>query len=471
MIMRSIIAIVQSFRAALAAMLASTLILAGCALTDSTLLTDREKEGGCIGGAGVYYLPRSVFSIEVKLDELGQPAIDVKRFAEADRTRAYCLDFLLSASAEETIIVEKTEKGLLSKVSSRSDDKSGAIAKNLIDAVFEAAKLGSGGGARSLRPGPARHAVIPPFKAEYDPLNPGQAAMVNAELRTRGLCLVLWDAALGNANSVHEYCDNPLRNTTREKAMAGAVFHEEATPLPRQTRGLVYRPRLPYNYFLFERRGHQWALRKTVTVLIENRSPVVALGVDRAMFAKRETTIEFHDGALHEIKIDKGSELAGAVEIPLQIANGVAALPGNIVKLQIDNTNKRANLIAAQQRLLEAQRAYDADLARARGGATSALPGTLPSVAAGVPPPIPDADVRRGRAPTPGAAAEPVLTPGKSVAAPQTPLPRAAPPAGQCRASCGARANCDAYCSCYETCRASRSDAETCDASCKPILR
>ncbi len=470
--------------------------LAGCAMTDSTLLLDREKDGGCVGGAGVYYLPRSVFSIEVQQDEVGQPIVDVKRFAEADRTRGYCLDFLLSASAEESIIVEKTEKGLLAKISSRSDDKSGAIAKNLIDTVFEAAKLGPGG-ARSLRPGPAKYTVVPPFRAEYDPLNPGQAAMINAELKKRGLCLVIWDAAITNAGSMQEYCDNPLARTTREKAMSSASLHEEASAAPRQSRGLVYRPRLPYNYFLFEKRAAKWALRKTVTVAIENRSPVVALGVDRAMFAKRETTIEFLDGVLNEIKIDKGSELAGAVEIPLQIANGVAALPANIVQLKIDTTNKRANLIAAQERLLAAQRAYDTDVARIRGGgapggvggagAPATNNGLLPDAVA-QPPPLPplaalpapaaadelplEQDVRRGRAPTP--AAKPVQpAPAKSVVAPQTPLPRAPPPllAGQCRPACGPRPNCEAYCSCYEACRSSQADAETCDASCKPIMR
>jgi hypothetical protein len=153
-------------------------------------------------------------------------------------------------------------------------------------------------------------------------------------------------------------------------------------------------------------------------------------------------------------------------------------LPGNIVQLKVDTTNKRANLIAAQERLLAAQRAYDADVAKIRGVPVAAGNGLLPDASAGPPPAIPGApplseqDVRRGRAPTPAApaAAEPV-PPAKTVVAPQTPVPRPPLQPGQCRPTCGPKPNCEAYCSCYETCRSSQADAETCDASCKPILR
>ena len=404
---------------------AAALGVGACAMSESTLLAEREKTGGCHGGAGVYHLSRTRFVAALKDGDF-----TITRAAEADRDRAYCLDFLLSGTAEESVIVQKSPEGLLQKVSSRSDDKSAQILKNLADTVLTIAR---GQGARAAG---AAKAEAPAFTVEFDPLNPAEVALINTKLTQHKFCLMLWQVDQAGMRHPSDYCHDPLGGNTRELALNKIGVQAERGPLPPGTRGLFYRPRLPYQFFLFERRGNDWALMRTAIEEIENRSPVVAIGIDRAFFAKRSTSILFNNGVLTSIEIEKGSELAGAVEVPLHIVNGIAALPAQIVQLKIDNTNRRANLISAQEKLLSAQRAYNADLARING--------------------TPQRSARLGDQTGNGGSIGPSKAMSPAPGVPGGPLAATEPP--QCKAD-------DRMCQCIALCL-TRIDSATCKQSC-----
>jgi hypothetical protein len=103
----------------------------------------------------------------------------------------------------------------------------------------------------------------------------------------------------------------------------------------------------------------------------------------------RVTDLEFSDGVLTNISVKKPSEIAAFVEIPLAIANAVAALPGLVVKLKINDANNRERLIRAQSELIMVRRQHNdalAALLQKSGG--NPLPG------------ITDAPGRSGGTPT-----------------------------------------------------------------------
>ena len=127
-------------------------------------------------------------------------------------------------------------------------------------------------------------------------------------------------------------------------------------------RGVLYRPRVPYNYYLFVRhleRGQvRWKLRRTATLLLENRSPIISVGVDRSFFASRRTALLFDDGVLKNVCIYKSSELEEVATIPLAIAENLVKLPSHVLQLRLENTNNFKQLVDTQNRLIAAQRAH-----------------------------------------------------------------------------------------------------------------
>lgn len=502
---------------------AAVAFLGGCAVTESTLI-DASSPRACDSDAGSYYLSKTVFEVLVTsdvdtnknldpkkhrptLDGTGSAAkptpetayktteplasdkmlISVNSRVVADRSRGYCLDFLASPTAEEAIHVDRDNNGVLAKITTDSKDRSADILKNIIKTVLIAGASDDMDGSRfradetDLKP---RLGQV--FKAAYDPLNLDQANLINQTLRQHGFCLVIEDQSFDHhVHSIQDYCDNPLGHHSREKALDKSAGYVGDGPMVQHVRGVLYRPRVAYNYYLFVKRGNAWKLRKSVTVNLENRAPVLALQIDRAFFTNRKTAMTFDQGALLNVRVEKGSELAGFVEVPLTLAQGIAALPANIVKVKIDVTNQRSTLIKAQDDLLKAQRDYNADVLRLQA-AQGAPPGTPRNDSAYVPaggviafpqktathtapaaepPPPPIAGMRSD----PGTRTE---TGARSTAAP--------PPDARCQAPCLQRGfsapSCQRYCGCYSQCQvasgtpSAQQQSSTCVRYCEGFL-
>jgi hypothetical protein len=347
---------------------------ASCSMSSSTLV-DSKAQVGCHSDAGSYFLAKSLLKVKVREltadDEASKKAgyyiESVKQEVQPDRRYPYCLDYLASSSSNDTFLVKKTaDKSLIKKITSSADDQSQQIASTLIDAAFigisqnPAFNRNLAQATRASFGGPRIASDNLRFEADYDPFNVHQAAVINDSLNDFGFCLVLEDQTFDSRHAgIDDYCDHPLKYSSREAGLtkAGSGGDHYGLPPKAYTDGLFYRPRLPYNYLLFAKTNRQlpggWKLRGTTTIYLENKAPIFAINIDRTFFAKRETTLDFDDGALRDIKIEKGSELVGVVSIPLQIAQSIAALPANIIQVRINNTNNQGKLIEAQTALIK----------------------------------------------------------------------------------------------------------------------
>lgn len=360
----------------------AALAVSGCSMASSTQLLDAESEP-CRSTVGGYYLSKSYLEVKVahnKADKSGPIFEGINVVPKADRAQGYCLDFLASPTSHDTFVVAKNNEFLLEKITSRADDQSLAIANNIIQTVFKA--LEAQAGFRGDRPETVRA-----FTGEYDPFDEAQTALVNDGLKDTGFCLILENPAKGPPIDVESYCNNPFRYARREAALVASANYTGGGKFVNYTRGILYRPRLPYTLYLFRNRRADlglpgdWRLWQSETVYLENISPILSVGVDRTYFANRSTTLLFASGVLQDIRIDKGSELASVSEIPLTIASSIAKLPANIVQAKIDVTNKRQGLIAAQDQLLKQEEALAksrAALRAARGLPESGGPQSLP---------------------------------------------------------------------------------------------
>jgi hypothetical protein len=114
---------------------------------------------------------------------------------------------------------------------------------------------------------------------------------------------------------------------------------------------------------------------QSTTVQLENMSPVISLGITRAMFAGKRVNFIFEAGALKTVCLSKTSELQGFVEIPLAISKAIVAVPESIVSVQIGRLSDQRNLIQAQQKLYNFQQAYLQTLAGQQPGSAGSVPG------------------------------------------------------------------------------------------------
>ncbi len=358
--------------------------LAGCAMVGSTQISEFRSEVSCREDAGAYFLSKGVIRVRVTPPEgesREQPSGNlvlnaVEVHAVPDRRHGYCLNFRTSPVHNERLTVRKT-KGILQEISSFAEDKTPEIANTLVETVFAGLS-----GDRSFRTRAVGGIFVQPFKADFDPFDEMETAVLNDSLNDLGFCLLLqeadWVIDMGYFK-VGEYCENPLgflakyrgakrtSSRSRENAILASQYYRRAPTISPvdSSLGILYRPRLNYTLMVYVKSNinakyvspmHEgevrWNLRKQKAVPLENKSPILAIGVDRTFFATRKTVLKFNAGALVDVDIEKGSELAGFVKIPLTVADAIIKLPTAIFKVRIDNTKNRAELIETQTELI-----------------------------------------------------------------------------------------------------------------------
>ncbi len=163
----------------------------------------------------------------------------------------------------------------------------------------------------------------------------------------------------GEKSHYGRYCSSPMKFVEREGLETDSLIEAPPVAAAHQARGLFYRPRRPYSYYVLSRQNRHvqglWKLAHTATVSLENRSPILLVGADRTFFARRRTKLTFDSGALSDVEIDKTSELLGMVEVPLYLAQNIAAVPSALIKVDIDQTVAQTQIIGAELAIIQKQ--------------------------------------------------------------------------------------------------------------------
>ena len=341
--------------------------LAGCSMAQSSLIgRPYERSGlGCSSSGGAYYLSKTNFRVRVdrvtKGAEIKNVLADFKVQRRADRDHGYCLDYLASSTADEKFNVKLTDNHLLKFMSSEAVDQSGYIIKSLAGAAFKVIELSLARGARGAADAVETRAIV--FEGEWDPTNRVQSAVVNAALARAGYCIVVEGLTFDtHRHSITDYCNDPQSALGHIKPTAES-FEGKPVKAPKELgRGVFYRPRVPYRVLMFTNpRPHQkakWQLAQISTHTIENTQPIVSVGVDRTFFAARRTTLVFDEGHLRNVCVHKTSELLEVSSIPLEIAKGIVAIPGNVIQLKLESTNNDKRIIDAEHQLIKIQESH-----------------------------------------------------------------------------------------------------------------
>ena len=223
------------------------------------------------------------------------------------------------------------------------------------------------------------------LNVDFDPTDPFEAAMFNHGLVDYDHCALLSDGKV-DLKDAKRYCDNPKayaqsRGFRPRAKPAASASREQATFRPYKG-GVLYRARVSYPFYVFKRESGKWRLVHQQKVELANAGPIVSLGVDRAVFAKRNTVVEFNQGTLHKITINKQSELEAFAGIPLALVTSIVKLPTQVLMVKIDQTTDTTQLIAVNKAIIDAQVTYNDTLAKlqqaqAEVDAKGGVPGML----------------------------------------------------------------------------------------------
>jgi hypothetical protein len=122
---------------------------------------------------------------------------------------------------------------------------------------------------------------------------------------------------------------------------------------PNSIDGVVHRPLLPYLFQLKTKDGLV-SLAPQI-VYLPNEAPFFTIDIKRRAFIDHKYTLSFTDGILTEVSWVKPSEALGFVQIPLDIAKAIVAIPGEMLTVRVNNTKSEADLLSAQKSLLDAR--------------------------------------------------------------------------------------------------------------------
>jgi hypothetical protein len=340
-------------------------MLAACTNVLETSALDPDGPYGptCRSTLGAYYLPRGLLGLQARATAdamtltVRSPVVMV-----ADRTQPLCLDYLSLPTARDIIAVQRDPNGLLTSISSDVTDRTPEIARTLIatgENLFLAAARTSEFDVAQLNDS---------LDVDFDPFNWEELIAVKKALRRFGYCIyvegVTFPVVPGDPAQAITAGQNWCSAATPPRPHHPAFESFAALPVSPDVvaRGVLYRPNMTHKIVILRKNDpggrEPWKLFQTRRVEMPNVSPLLLIGVERAMFANRKTTLRFNQGVLTDVAVDKGSELVGFVQIPLAVAKAVVDVPGRLVTLRITDTQNQTALLNAQSELIGAIAQY-----------------------------------------------------------------------------------------------------------------
>ncbi|TBC25589.1 hypothetical protein ELH33_32955 (plasmid) [Rhizobium ruizarguesonis] len=400
------------------------LALAACNVADSYRIVPLASgtveaspgQPACASTAGSYALSYTTWSFKINQYPNEPPFISgLAPNVRPDSHFVYCLDYLANAFSDDQLSIgydmttQQTTKasGVLNYVASFAVDQSSIVIRRLIRSIFVVLSRDPSFSVRFGQTVPIE-APVTLHSFDEDPLDAEKMAGVNASIKDDGFCLVLRDFSFDDRRTgVQSYCNSPVSTVAAYPSPALSALRAQRWLRDHPERGgILYRPRLPYALEVYTKDDpsgpESWSLRQTKTVMLENLSPVVSLGIDRALFAQSHVGLEFDQGVLTNFCIARSSTISGLVDIPLDIVYGIVSLPSRTIVAEINRVQASQELVAAQTDLIVAQKQFiefeknkggakpaQADDAIINGEKTGCPDGTctFPQIAAAVPDP------------------------------------------------------------------------------------
>jgi hypothetical protein len=358
------------------------LIAAGCAtpMVQTTGATVETGEG-CKSNAGAYRLPKRLMRVKVTNVSDGKSfalEVDDTGGLVSDASETFCLDFLFSVLANDRIGLARSQNQLLQRIFTKAEDKSKPLAEAMIRAAGDLVAAQKAGGLLELRRSRVaaqQEGVADVVSLDFDPFDVDEMRAANAALRPVGYCLYFdgGDDSFVPLWHGKELCGGKTRHagTSTAKSVTGLADGRKL-----MHKGILYRPEISHRMVVLrkldpENPREAWHLAATEYVTMPNGAPVFALGINRTMFVTMTTNIEFEDGLLKNVTINRPSELNAAVDLPLYAAQVALSVPAATLAIFDNESKNRQQLMETNVQLIgtleRMKRQAEADQVRLQG--------------------------------------------------------------------------------------------------------
>ena len=95
-------------------------------------------------------------------------------------------------------------------------------------------------------------------------------------------------------------------------------------------------------------------------VIVPDYGPVVRIPLDRALFAKAEYKLVFHDGMVATHNVERGNAVVNVAMLPVTIAKEIVSIPSALFKFKLDLSKDEQALKDEQQRVADKATTRDA---------------------------------------------------------------------------------------------------------------
>jgi len=270
------------------AMLGVTLLLAvgGCTSVFETAQAPLGRGLACESAMGGYYLPKSLVHMKVSAAPADTKqrgfVVEAGSFTQdwiADRQQLFCLDYLALPNSVDNITASRDQRGLLVEVTSTVTDRTPQIVDTLVKTATQAAIAAARAGQFD------EAAAGDSADLQFDPFNPHELKRINAGLRRFGLCVYVEDHSFDQQAIPAEYwCSDPAQ----DRYVNPFNMTLAMAPVDPETRGkgILYRPNKTHNIVVRRKvdlARDRWSLYMTKRMEMPNVSPVLLLGVERAV--------------------------------------------------------------------------------------------------------------------------------------------------------------------------------------------
>lgn len=313
-----------------------SVFLSGCNVISSYRVTGEDAKEPRQNSAGSYFLPKHLLVATVN-----SKGIAVVTEAVQDRSTLLQTGLNLSGLSHDTITVAYSG-GLLSKITSINDDKTGEILTELAKAAGRFRATGD----KTVE---AEVALV----VEFDPFNAAEAATANKIIGKRypGTCVEvellpgIWSAGCGKHSLGWNHSSPPGKPDIR-------------TDLGPVEPGIYYKRSLDHRvHTVFKNRSVG-----LITNKFANIAPIFRIDINRTLFVKRNTEVDFTEGELTSVMVDKPSEVLAIAKLPVAMANAYISgiVDGFTQRKGVQSARatlltQQASTLKAEQALIEAQ--------------------------------------------------------------------------------------------------------------------
>lgn len=266
-----------------------------------------------------YFLPRAIVEVSLKTDPKNDK---VALTYIPDTSHRYAANLNLTASTTDVFTLAVNDHGLLDSVATDTKDASATITDTALSAISEIIQTNNRFKFQNIeRSGKTAQGRQNEFL--FDPFNlpKGQGDIV-----VRPLDPDLATAVAGNRKIVREICPK-----------TASICVPVLTPVEITLKGKLRTVRF-------------------VDVFPDPRY-AVPISVDRNACTQTKTTLDLTNGILKSYKIDKPSEIAECLSIPLKVIKAILAAPADAIAGRTAGAQSQSGLLTAQTELLNAQAA------------------------------------------------------------------------------------------------------------------